>query len=279
MAKILVVGSLCLDYYDLGEGRPPLPFPGGKGGNQAVAAKRLGADVTLVAKVGQDSRGEFLLQNLEKEDLCTHFIEKKADLPTGYCQIQLATQKIHGFPGANLSWEAEDLAAILPLLCEVDCILLQFEIPPDFVYKLLEVAQALGKLVILNPAPPRQTQLPHLSLNTYLVTNRKEAHYYAQIPPGSLAMAQRAARELRKSAAHVAVTLGADGALVATGGKIEHLPALQVEAVDPIGAGDTFCAVLAVSLLEGNSLLLAARFASQAAAHATEAIGAQSTSP
>ncbi len=92
-------------------------------------------------------------------------------------------------------------------------------------------------------------------------------------------MAQRAARELRKSAAHVVVTLGADGALVATGGKIEHLPALQVEAVDPIGAGDTFCAALAVSILEGNSLLLAARFASQAAAHATEAIGAQSTSP
>lgn len=277
----MVVGSLCLDYYYLEEDCSPLPFPGGKGGNQAVAAKRLGADVSLAAKVGEDRQGKFLLKQLQKEGLATELIEKKKGLATGWCRIQVkdGEHTICGFPGANLSWQQKDLDLLLPRLSEADCLLLQFEIPPAFVWQLLEFAQALGILVILNPAPPRETAFPTLGKNTYLVVNQKEAHFYSQIPCRNLAAAKKAASSLSKLGGQVVITLGKEGALAATEKSMVHVPAPEVEATDTVGAGDTFCAAMAVSLLEGKPLLSAVRFATEAAARATTALGAQSASP
>ena len=282
MGNILVVGSLCLDYYYLGENDSPLPFPGGKGGNQAVVAKRLGAEVTLAAIVGKDPAGEFLLQNLEKDNIPTTMVLKKEASSTGHCEIQLAAQGqnvIRGFPGANLLWEPEDLERLLPLLLKADCLMLQFEIPLDYVWSLLDSAQTLGKLVILNMGPPRQTPIPLLGENTYVVLNAQEAQFYTSIPIIDLDTAKRVATVLRKKANHVIITLGQHGALVATGRETHHVPTPDVETIDPTGAGDTFCAALAVSLLRGNCLLAAARFACKKAALATTALGAQSASP
>lgn len=280
--KVLVAGSLCLDYYQLGESSSPLLFPGGKGGNQAVAAKRLGADVTLVAKVGSDPAAAFLLENLELESIPTSKIDRKEGLSTGYCEIQLTADGqniIRGFPGANLHWQEEDLASLLSLLPQMDCLLLQFEIPLGIVWRLLEAAEALGKLVILNMGPPRHTRLPQMSDNTYLVVNAREAEFYTKIAIVDLASAKRAAAVLKKTAPHVIITLGEDGALVATGDDMHHIPAPQEAALDPTGAGDTFCATLAVSLINGDSLLMAVRHATHAAALTTTALGAQSISP
>ncbi|NLC47497.1 MAG: ribokinase [Firmicutes bacterium] len=278
MCKILVAGSLCVDYYYPAGRDIPLIFPGGKGGNQAVAAKRLGADVWLFAVVGADEGGAFLLQHLKKEGISTDTVFQKPHLNTGYCLIRLSADgegNIQGYPGANLHWGQAEWEKVLPLLKKADCLLLQLEIPLPFVWKLLHAAEALGKMVILNLGPPRRTELPQLGEKTFLVLNAQEAGFHTQIFPEDFASAKKAASILRKKAHHVVITLGSRGALLATEGDYWHLEAPKKEVVDTTGAGDAFCAALAVALLREETLQEAASFACRAAAEATTVLGTQ----
>jgi ribokinase len=232
--------------------------------------------------IGEDPEGEFLLRHLEKQGLSTVNIHKKAGARTGRCAIKLTAAgeaRIHGYPGANLLWEQKDWQRTLQLLEQADCLLVQLEIPPKFVLELLAVAQDWNKLTILNLGPPRKIELPALTDKTYLVLNAQEAYFYTGIFPGDSAAAQRAATVLGQKAKHVIITLASQGAFLASADSFHLIPAPHREVADSTGAGDVFCAALAVALLRGASAKEATGFACKTASVAVTGLGAQSVNP
>ncbi|MEC9431773.1 MAG: PfkB family carbohydrate kinase [Pseudomonadota bacterium] len=250
--------------------------PGGKGSNQAVGAARLGAEARLITRIGRDA-GADLARATWAADGVRAFVGVSDARPTGAAVVFVQTgsgeNAIAVHPGAALELSAADVdaAAQAGAFAGAGAFLTQLEQPLEAARRGLERAREAGALAILNPAPAPASALPDdlLALCDWITPNQTEAATLAGLPAAdSPEQAEAAARALiARGARGVAVTLGAQGALVCRAGAASvQVPALAgVAAVDTTGAGDAFAAGFAVALAEGAAPEDAARFACAAA--------------
>jgi ribokinase len=291
--RICVVGSANVD---LTFRTPKLPRPGetlaghafhlgmgGKGANQAVAAVRLGAKVSLVANVGHDSFGHKAISHYRAAGIDTTFVRIDQQRPTGTAVVIVDDQAencIIVVAGANGSLSPEDVREAASTIRDAALLLCQLETPLDATLEAFRLARAGGVRTVLTPPPA--TDLPEelFRLCDFCVPNESEVELLTGRKVKNLADAESAARELRNRGVRtVVVTMGVQGALLFDGNGATHVPAVTVEAVDPTGAGDAFTAALAVSLAEGHLLQDAARRASVVAALTVTRIGTQAAFP
>lgn len=254
---------------------------GGKGANQAVAACRLGGDVNFVAKIGNDSYGDMMLANFAKEGLSNDSIIRSTDCPSGLawiCVDESGDNSIIVMPGANGAMTTDDLKPYQHLIQEADYLLMQLEVPMDVVEYAAEVASASGVKVILNPAPAQPLTDNLLSKLFMIVPNEKES----QMVCGDRASAdylQNADTLRKRGVKNVIVTLGEKGSYLCGEDGIVDVPAIKVNAVDTVAAGDTYCGALVVALSEGKTMEEAMVFATKASAISVTRSGAQPSIP
>ena len=298
MARIVVVGSFNMD---LVVRLPVIPkpgetllggvfatYPGGKGSNQAVAAARLGGEVTMIGRVGADAFGDQLLAAARAEGIDTRFVGVDPHTATGVALIQVDAQgqnSIAVASGANFTLTAADVADALARLDRVDMLVMPLETPLETIVTAAELARKAGARVVLNPAPAQHLSPELLTTVDVLVPNEHEAAFMTGIEIQSRRQdARRAAEQLLRSGPDsVIITMGSEGALIAELAEpapiFTQAAAFAVDAIDTTAAGDAFVGALAVMLGEGQSLTEAARFASAAAAIAVTRAGAQPSLP
>jgi ribokinase len=292
-AKVVVIGSLNMD---LVTRAPRLPrggetligesfatVSGGKGANQAVAAARLGAQVSMVGCVGSDAYGEELRGALLAEQIDCQAVST-VEGASGVALIVVDDNSQNAIvivAGANGALTPQVIDRFDAVLQAADVIICQLEVPDATVGYALKRGRKLGKTVILNPAPASRP-LPadwYASID-YLIPNESEASALSGVPVDSLESAETAANALiALGASKVIITLGAQGSLFANGTGFEHFPAPQVKAVDTTAAGDTFVGGFAAALASGKSESEAIRFGQVAAALSVTRAGAQPSIP
>jgi ribokinase len=262
--------------------------PGGKGNNQATAAKRAGADVAMIGTVGHDVLGDFLIDRLRAEGLDGARINRTHAAMTGCASVAVdrrGENVIYVASGANALARADDVADTL--LARAGTVVCQMEVPPAETFRLLARAKRAGTArTLLNLAPAHDLDPAALAAIReavdILLVNRQEAAQLATClrldlaQAGAAGVAQALARRLDVTCV---LTLGADGACAADRGAGWSVPALPVAVVDTTGAGDTFTGALAAALDAGKALTDALRFASVAAALACRKLGAQESMP
>jgi ribokinase len=257
--------------------------PGGKGANQAVAAVRLGADVRVVGCVGDDDFGRQLLAALREEGVDTGGVRTIAGVPTGLAMISVdraGENLITVAPGANHEVGAGEVAAVLGQPAHV--LVICAEIPVPAIRSAL--AQPGGEIRILNlaPAPPEAAALVAEAgegLDWLVVNESEAAAVLGRTVQGLKDAAQAASALVAAGPRHAVVTAGAHGAVLASPGAAETIPAFRVEAVDSVGAGDTFVGALAVALAADVPAAEAVRAAAAAGATAATRQGAQAGMP
>ncbi len=294
-SRIVVVGSVNTDMVVKSE-RIPVPgetvtggefvlAAGGKGANQAVAAARLGADVMLVAKTGQDMLGDQAIENYRAEGINTDNILRDADHSTGVALILVDAQGenlISVASGANHALVPQDVQQAANLIRAAAVVLLQLEIPMDVVRYTARLASEASVPVILDPAPAPDAPLDSDLLQhvTYLTPNESEAERLTGIAVSDEASARTAAAKLLEAGAeNVIITLGAKGALVAGPQGTKWIASHAVDARDSTAAGDAFNGGLASALAAGLSLDDAVRQASLVGALSVTRLGAQPSLP
>lgn len=292
-ARIVVVGSANVDYIARVE-RLPRPGEtvvggefiaagGGKGANQAIAARRLGAEVTFVGRVGADASGTLVTTAFEREGIDRSWIGVDASAPTGVALIFVdrdGQNMIAVASGANHRLDPDAIRQAASAFVPGDILIVQLEIPRDAVVAALELARARGLTTVLNPAPAADLPSEILRRADWITPNEFEAATLTGVPVVDLDSARRAARILlERGAEHVVITLGERGALYASGGEVRDVPAFSVQTVDTTAAGDAFTAGLAVALGRGRLIPEALRFASAAGALAATRPGAQPSLP
>jgi ribokinase len=256
---------------------------GGKGANQAVAARRLGADVRLIGCVGEDASGREVRAALGAEGVGTAGLMASAAAATGTALIIVDREgrnQIAVAPGANRALTPEHLRGRGDDFAWAEVVVVSCEVPLVTVRAALELARGRGIATILNPAPVPDAGLDFLDLVEYLTPNAGEAARLSNVRGDDDAALARAAEALRARGARcVLVTLGERGVLACSGGEPRRVPAPSVAAVDTTAAGDAFNGALAVALTEGRALPAALRFANAAAAIACTRRGAQASLP
>jgi ribokinase len=291
--RILVVGSANVDY-TVALARLPQPGEtvtggtllvnhGGKGANQALAARRLGAEVRLIACVGEDAVGREIRDALAGEGVDVSGLAFTGEAATGTALIVVDAEgrnQIAVAPGANRRLVVELVARRRADFEWADVLVCQLETPLPTVRWALEEAKRHGMVTILNPAPAPDTPIDVWPSVDYLTPNSGEAARLSGVSVSDGRSAAEAAHALRsRGVGSVVVTLGADGALCVTAGETRQVPGFEVTVLDTTAAGDTFNAALAVSLGERTSLADGLRFANAAAALACTRRGAQPSLP
>lgn len=291
--QIVVVGSVNADMV-VKSRRIPLPgetvtggrfvmAAGGKGANQAVAAARLGARVTLVAKVGQDMFGDQAIENYRREGIHTEHVVRDPHHATGVALILVDDQGenlISVASGANHALTPQEVAQAADCIRAADAVMLQLEIPMDVVCYTAQLAAEAGVPVILNPAPAAELDGALLRRVTYLTPNESEAKRLTGIDVRDEASAQAAAQRLLAAGVrHVIVTLGAKGSLLVSPGRATLIPGRRVEAVDTTAAGDAFNGALACAVARGEPIDQAVRQGNLVGALAVTRMGAQPSLP
>ena len=287
--RIAVVGSANTDLITFADAFPragetlfgrnfDLGF-GGKGANQAIAARLCGAEVLMLAKVGNDLFGEATVKNFSSFGIDTGHVQIVDGVPTGVAPIFVepnGQNRIVVVKGANDRLTAADVDAAAPELRRVDTIILQFEIPLDTIYHTIRFARTYNIRCIVNPAPAVPANLAELTGADYFIPNETEAELITGRPVHTIEEAAAcAAALLEKGFRRVVITLGGRGSLVADSAGHVHVPAFPVTAVDTTGAGDAFIGSLAVFLAEGMPERDAVDRASLYAALSTTRVGTQ----
>jgi ribokinase len=254
-------------------------LPGGKGANQAVAAARLGADVAIFGRVGEDAFGSALVENLWQNGVETVHVEASPGKPTGSAFVTVTPDGENAIvvsPGANRSFGAGEIRAAADAFRNTRVLVAQLEVPVEAVEAAAELVTGSGGRFLLNLAPAREVPEALLRLCDPLVVNRGEAAFLLgeEAEPG-----ETARRLLDLGPRSAIVTLGADGAVLATAEGTGRFPAPEVEAVDTTGAGDAFVGALAARLAAGDALANAVPYAAKAGALAVTREGAQGASP
>ena len=255
--------------------------PGGKGANQAVAARLLGGEVTFVCKLGRDMFGEGASKHYESCGLDTSKI-LWSDKPSGVALITVdskAENSIVVASGANADMTVTDIDSVADIIKSSGILLLQLEIPMDAVVHAAEIAYNAGVQVVLNPAPAAVLPAELLKCVTILIPNETEASAISGIDINNFETAAAAAERLKgMGVREVIITMGSRGSVVCDG-DCTFVPAVKVNAVDTTAAGDTFCGGVCVALSEGKDLLEAVKFATAASSIAVQRPGAQDSIP
>jgi ribokinase len=293
MPRLLVIGSANMDLAvavdrlpregETVTGGELMTAFGGKGANQAVAALRLGAEVRLIACLGQDSFGDRIAGHLAALGIPSEGLLRIPDDATGVALIVVDSRgrnQIAVAPGANERLDLEAARAHASWIGWAQALLCQLETPVSTVLWALQSAKRHGVLTILNPAPARSLPPEIFSLVDVLTPNEIEASALSGVEvEGPESAGKAAERLLAMGAGRVVVTLGDQGSSLSDGASRVHFPAFPVEAADATGAGDAFSGALAVELASGRSLEEAIPFASAAGALATTRRGAQESFP
>jgi ribokinase len=290
--SVLVFGSLNLDlvtYADklpaIGEtivGEKLLKFPGGKGLNQAIAARRAGSEVLMVGSIGNDADGDYLFNILKSENIDPKFITKTSE-QTGIAVIEVsksAENRIIIIAGANSKTRFSN--EILTSSPSVTVSLAQLETPIAEVAKFIHESKAAGKITILNPAPIQKLDQQLLQDTDYLIANETEASFLigSAVEHLSKDEAVTIARQLQKNGSKkVIITLGEQGSVYLDQEKELFTPAYKVKAVDTTAAGDAFCGAFATAISENKPVEYALKFASAAGGLAATKAGAVPSLP
>ena len=292
--SILVVGSMNMDLYVEGANRIPkfgesIPCghygyaTGGKGSNQAIAASKQGADVTMVGRVGDDDYGRALQEALQREGICTDYVAVDREHQTGLALMLLnedGRYVSYCAMGGNDYVSGEDVRRALEGR-SFDMVVMQLEMPLETVYRTYELAKEKNITVFLDAGPAKSIPLERLRGLFILSPNEAETAAMTGIYPDTEEHAVQAAVWLYEQAQpqYVILKLGSRGALLYDGKKAELIPCFQVKAVDSTAAGDTFGAALAIRLCKGDEIHDAIRFAHAAAGICVSRLGAQVSIP
>lgn len=294
MEKILVIGSANVDFVVDVEDMPALgetllckefqKVPGGKGANQAYACGRLGGDTMFLSVVGRDELGDALIENLKRANVCTKAIRQAGQANTGMAIVYVdhaGDNSIVVVPGANSLCDVAYLEQNLRYIEDSSIVLLQMEIPFESVCYAVRRAKALGKTVILNPAPvPEYIPEDIYQGLDFITPNESEFKRLTGCPSEELEdIAAYGQKLLAQGVRHVIVTLGGRGAILITQEGWQCYPPPSVKVVDTTAAGDTFNAALARKLAEGCTPQEAIQFANYASALAVSKPGAQPSIP
>ncbi|NKQ35631.1 MAG: ribokinase [Chloroflexi bacterium] len=294
-AKIAVVGSLNMDLVTQAR-KIPAPgetiiggdlqtIPGGKGANQAVAAARAGAQVTMVGRVGDDVFAGRLRDNLLADGIDASYVQNTPDTASGVALIVVdenGQNSIVVAPGANGRLTPADVTLAKPAIQQADVLLLQLEVPLEAVLRAARLAADAQVKVILNPAPARPLPPELLALVDILIPNESETAALTGWPTSTQAeLAAAATRLHEQGVATVILTLGERGALLSQAGReLFHVPAFPVaQVIDTTAAGDAFVGGLATAVAEGQRLPEAMRFGAAAGALSVTRAGAQPSLP
>ena len=258
-------------------------YPGGKGANQAVAAARLGGQVTLIAKIGDDIFGKQSVQLIKAEGIETSYLI--AD-PVAASGVALITVDKNGencitvASGSNAKLLPADIEPFLPVILNASIVLMQLEIPLTTVNYIAGICRKNNIKLTLNPAPACHLPDELYACLDYITPNEKEAEMLTGIRVEDIPSAKSAAKALKhKGVKTVIITLGKQGALIVTDTFEKHIPSMIVEALDTTGAGDVFNGALAFALSAGKELTQAVAFACRGAAISVTRLGAQSSAP
>ncbi|NLO04691.1 MAG: ribokinase [candidate division WS1 bacterium] len=292
-AKITVLGNINIDFVMRAE-RMPRPgetlmgsdlklVPGGKCANQAVTAARVGADVTVIGRLGEDVFGPQLLANLEREGINTRYITTDPTTHTGSAFIALTPSgenSILSCMGANLAVTPEQVEGASEAIERADMLLVQLGVPLEAVQRAMEIAGGTGTSVLFDPTPVRGDLSAMWPLTTVSCPNETEAEVIIGRPATTIEDAAKAAEWFRDQGVDVAIIkLGARGALVLDDDGARVVGGYQVDVVDTTGAGDAFAGALGTRLAEGAAVEEAIAFANAAGAMAASRFGAQPSLP
>ncbi len=292
MVKIAVLASFNMDLVMRAERRPDAGetlqgefamFLGGKGFNQAIAARRLGADVVVAGRVGDDEFGRLFLAALDREGIDRQAVVVDSTAGTGVASIIVepdGTNAIVQSPRANRNVSADDIERAASVLTGASVAMMQLETSVAGFSAFAAAARKAGARTLLNPAPAATVADELLSLIDVVVANEIEAEMLSRVAVNSVESALTAADALRSRGPTIAaVTLGRGGSVGSCDGARVREPAVRVDVVDTVGAGDAFCAALAVQLAEGAAFDDAMRFANAAGALACTKRGAEPSMP
>ncbi len=285
---IVVIGSLNMDMVvrtnrapNAGEtliGQVFALSPGGKGANQAVAAARLGAEVSMIGRVGKDPFGSEMLEIIRQEGIHIEHISVSESQATGVASIVIeedGENRIIVVPGANIDLSVENIQALESVISQAEMIVMQLEMDLAMTEHAIAIAHRHGIPVILNPAPARVLKDEMLGQVSYLTPNETEAGILTGMTVDSLENAEQAARILlQKGVQNVIVTLGSKGALIVNAEGAKSVPGFPVKAIDTVAAGDSFNGALAQQLVLGKTLEEAVSFANAVGALAVGKEGA-----
>jgi ribokinase len=287
--RIVVVGSANIDLVTYTDNFPrpgetifgrefSLGF-GGKGANQAVAARLCGAETAMIARVGDDLFGPATIQNFADRGIDTTHVKVTPGVSSGVAPIFVESSgqnRIWVVKGANDRLTPADVDAAADVIERADYVVLQLEVPLETVFYTLRFARAKGVRTILNPAPAQPLDLEAAAFADYVTPNETEAEALAGVPVTNLDDARGCAqRLLDRGLPRVVITLGANGCLLATTAGMQHVPPFAVTPVDTTGAGDAFTGSLACFLAEGCAETDALSRANLYAALSTLAPGTQ----
>lgn len=247
--------------------------PGGKGANQAVAAARLGADVTMIGRVGDDPFGVEIVNNLKRNHVSVDYVEPVTHCGSGTAHIILAEgdNSIVVIKAANNEVTPHYIDRSLDAFNKADMVMIQQEMPEETVTHVSRICRKLGIPLLLNPAPARPLEKEVIVNAAYLTPNEHEA---------KMIFADMTVSEaLRKYPNKLFITEGSRGVRYFDGTQEVLVPSYKVEAVDTTGAGDTFNAAFAVALAEGKPVYESVRFANRAASLSVTKFGAQGGMP
>lgn len=292
MKKCAVIGSINTDMVAR---TPRFPAPGesiigsvfrtefgGKGANQAIALARLGAEVCMAGKVGDDLFGKKYLEHLIEEKVNVDCVAVETGETTGVADIWVADSgenSIISIPGANAKCDLDWLNAALERLSDCDIFLLQLEIPHETVGAALKKLREMGKTVILDPAPAVPLPAEWLACADYITPNETELEILTGDLPKNATVEARIRRLVGESNRMVIHKRGAEGAFIGTKDGVLPVSGFKVKAVDTTAAGDTFNAGLAAGLAMGKPIEESVRLANAAGALAVTALGAQGCMP
>jgi ribokinase len=258
-------------------------FFGGKGANQAIAAKRLGGNVHFITKLGNDLYGKSCRHQLIKNGLDPKLILKDNKLPTGMAVIELTPKgenRIVAFLGANSSLSANDLNRLQQYWRGVDVFVTQLEIPLSTVERGLKMAKDQGGLTLLNPSPPARLSPDLFSLIDFIVPNELEAQSLTGIKwKGTREVRKMAIKLLEMGVKNVVITLGPRGLFFKNRDEELWMKAFKVHVIDTTAAGDAFLGAFATGLSEGKPIQEALKFANGVGALTTTKLGAQPSLP
>ena len=291
---IFVIGSINTDMVAMTE---VLPSPGetvmsrefmmtagGKGANQAVAAARMGGDVTMIGRLGNDVFAEQSIKRLKSENINCEFITKDTEKASGVALIsvdQNGENHIVVAPGANETLTKERLGSVLSQIPDNAIVMMQLEIPLESVVSVIEFCKKSDKKIILDPAPAKNLT-PDFTKSLYMITpNETEATAMTGIKIKDLRDVKKAAIKLLGSGSqYVLITMGANGVYLASqNDEFEYITSPKVTTIDSTAAGDCFNGTLAVSLSQGLSVFEAAKKACRAASISVTRKGAQDSMP